>query len=176
MSDHPLDGARDDEALPHHQTFSSPMTKDRGGLLLLIPNRWACPLLGWTVVLGVALSLWGNFRSHLEGHVDASPCYLHAAVDFLTIALCLLASIFFLKRVTERVRKVTDELKGERTRKLTLTGKGVQPSGYRCRLWTTTECVESIKGDQILPFPLLKWDFQNTSNEALLFVANLRTD
>lgn len=73
VSDHPLDGARDDEALPHHQTLSSPMMKDRGGLLLLIPNRWARPLLGWTVVLGVALSLWGNFRSHLEGHVDASP-------------------------------------------------------------------------------------------------------
>lgn len=57
MGDQPLDRARDDKALPHHQAFSSPMMRRQRGLLLLILNEWARPFLGQTIVLSVALSL-----------------------------------------------------------------------------------------------------------------------
>ena len=37
-------------------------------------------------------------------------------------------------------------------------------------------CVESVKGDQVLPLLLLERDFQNTSNKSLLFIVNLWTN
>ena len=36
--------------------------------------------------------------------------------------------------------------------------------------------MESVKGDQVLPLSLLDEDFQKTSNKALLFIVNLRTN
>ena len=55
--------------------------------------------------------------------------------------------------------------------KLTLVRKGVQLSGYGRWLWTTTECVKSVKGDQVLPLPLLKGDRPNMPKEVLLIVS-----
>ena len=60
--------------------------------------------------------------------------------------------------------------------KLTLVRKGVQLSGYGRQLWTTIECVESVKGDQVLPLPLLKGDRPNMPKEVPLIVNFLRTD
>ena len=57
-----------------------------------------------------------------------------------------------------------------------LTRKGVQPLGYMHWLGTTTKHVESVEGDQVLPFPLLKGYRPNSPKEALLFIVNLRTD
>ena len=94
----PLDGARDVGAFPHHQALSSPMSWRPRRLLLLIPvvnlNRWACWLLGWTIVLRVALFLLrATLDATLGAKVDASPCCLRVVVHILTIALCLLESL-----------------------------------------------------------------------------------
>ena len=34
----------------------------------------------------------------------------------------------------------------------------MQSLGYRCRLWTTAEGVEGVKGNQVLPLPLFQGD------------------
>ena len=94
----PLDVARDNGAFPRHQALSSPMTWRWRRLLLLIPtvnpNKWARWLLGWMVILRVALFLLGaTLEATLGADVDNSPCCLRVVVDILTIALCLTESV-----------------------------------------------------------------------------------
>ena len=94
----PLDAARDNGAFPRHQALSSPMTWRWRRLLLLIPtvnpNKWARWLLGWMVILRVALFLLGaTLEATLGANADASPYCLRLAADFPTIALCLPESI-----------------------------------------------------------------------------------
>ena len=57
-----------------------------------------------------------------------------------------------------------------------LARKGEQPSDYGRQLWTTTKCVESVKGDQVLPLPLLKGDCPNSPKEFFLLINYLQTD
>ena len=65
----PLDGIKGDGTLPHLQTLPGAMTRRKGrrGLLLLVPDGWAHPLFGWTIVLGIVLPL-RRFSTPLRGH------------------------------------------------------------------------------------------------------------
>lgn len=60
--------------------------------------------------------------------------------------------------------------------KLMLARKGVQLTGYGRWLWTTTESVEGVKCDQVLPLPLLKGDRPHFPKEVLLLVGYLWMD
>ena len=60
--------------------------------------------------------------------------------------------------------------------RLTSTGKSMLPSGDKHLFRATTKRVENVKDDQILPLPLLKRYGPNSSVEAFLLVANLRTN
>ena len=55
-------------------------------------------------------------------------------------------------------------------------GKSMLPLGYKHQFRATIKHMENVKDDRILPLPLLKRYGPNSSEEALLLVANLRTD
>lgn len=57
-----------------------------------------------------------------------------------------------------------------------VVGVSMKPMGYWCWHRTTTEGVESVRGHQIFPLPLLEGNIQDTSDKALLLVSNLLTD
>jgi len=54
-------------------------------------------------------------------------------------------------------------------RELTSMSKHVQPLGFNHWLWTTTESVEVVKHNQILPLSLPKQNCPNMPKETLKF-------
>ena len=112
MSDQPLNGIRDNEPLPHHQALPDSMIRGRRGwrrLLLLINNRWACPLLGRMAILGVALPFLCNSRAHPTPPPTA--CTWQQTSSPMPSAYQRLS----LKKLIEKVRKIRDGLKNEWT-------------------------------------------------------------
>lgn len=80
------------------------------GLLLLVPNEWARPLLGWMLVLGIIFSFGGNFRAHLGGRCRR-PSLLLARGNKLPHHCPLPTYVHFCKRMTRSVREKADGLK-----------------------------------------------------------------
>ena len=79
-----------------------------GGFLLLTPNKWACRLLGWMVVLRIVFSLRGNFEGRLGANAPPTAC-MQQPTSSPSPSACLHPS---MKEVMERIRKETGKLKG----------------------------------------------------------------
>ena len=148
VSNKPLDRVRINRAFPK----SVMREKGQQSLLLLLPNQWTCPLLWQIVIFGIGFSLKCGLRAHIRS-------WSRWLLLLLTSGSCLPhqnslpAYVHFWKSNKMSYANGRGKNRSRRTKRLTVTGRSVQPSDLKSWLWTTAKSVKGVEGDQILLLP-----------------------